>query len=119
MRRMINLVAICAVGWSLTVLRMLRPVGSVLILVGALGIVGCGQNRAGPARPSPVQPAPNPEATKTYLDALLKTMETYSINKDAIDWTSFRTQVVTEGTELDWSDGSWISAETLGAICGR
>lgn len=71
-----------------------RPVASALVLVAALATVDCGADRAGPVEPSPVQPTANPEATKVYLDALLGTMETYSVNKGAIDWPGFRAQVV-------------------------
>lgn len=76
----------------------LRIVGSALVLVAALATPGCGADRVGPVEPSPIPPTAtptaNPEATKAYVDALLGTMETYSVNKGAIDWPSFRTQVV-------------------------
>ena len=66
----------------------------MLVLIAVLATVGCGRDRAGPAGPSPAQPTANPEGTTAHLDALLKTMEAYSINRETIDWASFRTQVV-------------------------
>ncbi len=83
---------------------ILRIPPSALLLIAALTTVGCGADRAGPAAPSPAapspaQPAANPEATKAYLENLLKTMEAYAINKNTVEWASFRTQVIAAAGE--------------------
>jgi Peptidase family S41 len=78
----------------------------VLVEIGALA-GGCNSGHSSPIAPSstlqsttnptvskPPQPAPNPEATRAYLDGLLNTMQSHSINKDTIDWATFRAQVL-------------------------
>jgi carboxyl-terminal processing protease len=74
-----------------------RRVRSMVVVVAVLSVVGCDADRArktAPTAPSPAQPTANPGATRAYLDALLGTMETYSVNKATIDWTNLRTEVV-------------------------
>ena len=61
-----------------------------LVLLAIVTIVGCG----GPTAPSSAQSSANPEAARAHLNALLMTMETYSVNKANIDWSSFRAQVI-------------------------
>jgi hypothetical protein len=69
-----------------------------LVLALALAVtptIGCDEDRAGPSRPDPAQPTPTAisQAARNYLDALLGIMETYSINKESIDWAGFRDEV--------------------------
>ena len=61
-----------------------------LVLLAIVTTVGCG----GPTAPSSVQSSANPEAARAHLNALLMTMETYSVNKANIDWPNFRAQVI-------------------------
>lgn len=49
-----------------------------------------------PTLPIGPSTSPRPEAAREYLNALLTTMETYSINKSTMDWDSFRAQVIAE-----------------------
>jgi peptidase S41-like protein len=69
---------------------------SALILIATLATAGCGPGHPGPVGPStaPPQPTANSEAPKTYLENLLKIMEANAIHKNAIEWASFRAQVI-------------------------
>lgn len=72
---------------------------AALLLIATLATVGCGPGHPGPIGPSAApppqpQPAANPDATKAYLQNLLSTMEAYAIHKNAIEWASFRAQVI-------------------------
>jgi hypothetical protein len=65
-----------------------------VVLLGILTAIGCAPDRSVPTAPSLPPEAANPQAARAHLDALLTTMETYSVNKAAIDWSDFRSQVV-------------------------
>ncbi len=51
------------------------------------------------ATPGPAQGVANPEAARAHLNAVLSTMQTNSINRDTIDWASFRTEVLAAAGE--------------------
>jgi hypothetical protein len=51
------------------------------------------------ATPGPAQVVANPEAARAHLNAVLSTMQTNSINRDTIDWASFRTEVLAAAGE--------------------
>lgn len=70
---------------------------SVLVLIVILA--GCRERSGGgdPTQPTPNQPPPSAisQTAKSFLDLLLDTLQRYSVNQASIDWTDFRTQVVT------------------------
>lgn len=72
-----------------------RSVGPVLLLIATVASFGCG----GQGRGDVTQPTQPPVSPAAYLDALLEIMQTKSINKGTIDWTSFRSQVVAAASD--------------------
>jgi len=62
------------------------------ILIVALIVASCGGNAVGPSAVQSTQEIS--PAVKAYLDELVNVMQANSVKRDAIDWSSFRAQVV-------------------------
>jgi carboxyl-terminal processing protease len=71
---------------------------SALLLIANLATAGCGLGHPVPVAPSTLppqsQPTANSKTPTAYLESLLTTMEAYAINKNIIEWASFRAQVI-------------------------
>ena len=66
------------------------PVLTIFLTVSATcAAAGCGGQRASPAAPTGISPV-----AQAYLTELIAVMEAHSINRLKIDWTSFRTRVL-------------------------
>jgi carboxyl-terminal processing protease len=66
------------------------PVLTIFLTVSATcAAAGCGGQRASPAAPTGISPV-----AQAYLTELIAVMEAHSINRLKIDWTSFRTGVL-------------------------
>lgn len=66
------------------------PVLAICLIVSATcATTGCGGQRASPAAPTGISPV-----AQAYLTELIAVMEAHSINRLKIDWTSFRTGVL-------------------------
>jgi carboxyl-terminal processing protease len=63
---------------------------ATLGLLAVCVAAGCGEGRKAPTAPSAISPV-----AQAYLDELIAIMEAHSINRLKIDWSAFRTSVVT------------------------
>ena len=67
------------------------------IALAVIAASACGADRSAPVSPTLAQPAgADPESARAYVGKLLDLVQTRSINKDALDWASVRSQVLAQ-----------------------
>ena len=71
-----------------------RAARSAAVLVAVLVSIGGCVDRSRPPGVGPTPRTENPEEAKAHLNNVLSTMESYSINKDTLDWAGIRTEVM-------------------------
>jgi carboxyl-terminal processing protease len=87
-----------------------RAVRSIrLVVAGAISLAGCAD---------PLVSAGEGEFARAHLDRILQTMETYSINRNTIDWPAFRATVLAQAPNPRRVDDTFPAIHTALGLLG-